>query len=78
MNNPNARAAALAGAIAIAAQWLTERYAHVALSDYWKAVITTGATVAILYVGKNGVKAALLRLLNGPKAAWTGTAPPTE
>ena len=74
MNHPNAFAAAFAGAVTIGAQWLVQRYAHAALSDYWKTALTSGATVAVLYVGKHGLKAAVGRLLNGPKTVWSGTA----
>lgn len=80
MNNPNTVAAAVASGAAIGAQWLVQRYAHVQLSDYWKAAVTSGATISVLYVGKHGVKSALARLWNGPKKIWTGTppsAPPT-
>jgi hypothetical protein len=72
MNHPNACAAFVASAATIGAQWLVQRYAHMALSDYWKMAITSGATVAVLYVGRAGVKGALGRLWNGPKTIWSG------
>ena len=76
MKNPNAFAALLAAAISVGVQWLVQRYAHVALSDYWKNAVTGGTIVAVLYVGSNGLKAAVWRLWHGPKTVWSGTAPP--
>lgn len=77
MQHPNTFAALFASAITLGAQWLVQRYAHVALSDYWKAAVTSGVTIAVLYVGKNGVKAALFRLVDGPRKAWAGSTPTT-
>jgi hypothetical protein len=76
MNHPNTFAAIVAGAVTIGVQWLVQRYAHVALSDYWKTAVTASAMAGVLYVGRNGVKAALLRLLSGPKKAWAGVPAP--
>lgn len=76
MSNPNATAATLAAAATTAAQWLVQRYAHVALNDYWKTVATSGVTVTVLYIGKHGLKAALARVWNGPRKVWTGQQPP--
>lgn len=76
MTNPNAFAAALSAAVTIGTQWLVQRYAHVALSDYWKTAVTSGVTVVVLYIGSHGVKAAAGRILNGPKTMWTGASPP--
>lgn len=74
MSHPNAFAAAAAGGFTIGVQWLVQRYAHAALSDYWKTVVDSGVTVSVLYVGKHGLKSALARLWNGPKAIWQGSA----
>lgn len=76
MNNPNTAAAVVSSGAAIGAQWLVQRYAHVELSDYWKAVTASGATITVLYIGKHGVKQALARLWNGPKKIWAGSTPP--
>lgn len=76
MNHPNAFAAAVAGLATISAQWLVQRYAHVALSDYWKTAVTSGTTVGVLYVGKHGLKAALVRILDGPRRVWNGQSQP--
>lgn len=76
MTNPNAFAAAASAGAAIGVQWLVQRYAHVALSDYWKAAVSSGATVTVLYVGKHGVKAALARVWSGPRKVWTGAQTP--
>jgi precorrin-3B methylase len=75
VKHPNTLAAVIAAAAAIGAQWLVQRYAHVALSDYWKTTVTSGVTVTVLYVGKAGVKAALVRVWNGPRRAWSGAGP---
>ena len=72
MKHPNTFAALVAGGITIGAQWLVQRYAHVQLTGYWKDAFTVGTTGAVLYVGKNGVKAALQRIWNGPRKAWSG------
>lgn len=75
MKNPNAIAASVAAALSIGLQWLVQRYGHVALSDYWKTAATSAFTVAVLYVGRNGVKQAVLRLVDGPRKAWSGSDP---
>lgn len=72
MSNPNATASTLAAGVAVAAQWLVQRYAHVSLDGYWQAVVTAAASTVVLYVGKHGVKTALARVWNGPRKAWTG------
>ena len=72
MQNPNATVAAVSAAITVAAQWLVQKYAHVALTGYWATAVTSGVTVAVLYVGKHGIKAALARLWAGPRKAWAG------
>lgn len=77
MQHPNTFAALFASAITLGIQWLVQRYAHVALSGYWKAAVTSGVTVSVLYVGKAGMKAALMRVWSGPKKAWSGAAQPT-
>jgi len=74
MKNPNAVAAAIGYGVSMGVQWLTQRYAHVGLSDYWKQTIDGGVTVAILYVGSAGLKNALQRLWAGPKKLWSGEA----
>ncbi len=76
MNHPNAFAAAVAGGSTIAAQWLIQRYAHASLSEYWKDAITAGVTVGVLWVGRNGLRAAFGRILNGPKKIWSGSPAP--
>jgi len=76
MKNPNAFVAMLVAALVVGVQWLVQRYTHVALNDYWKTAATSAATVSVLYVGRNGVKAALQRLWQGPKTLWAGSAPP--
>lgn len=72
MQHPNTFAALFASAITLGAQWLVQRYAHVALPGYWQDAVTSGVTVAVLYVGKAGVKAAIARVWNGPKKIWSG------
>ena len=76
--NPNAFAAAFAAGAAIVAQWLLQRYAHIALSSYWKSVVTAGAAAGALYVGKEGLRNALARLFSGPKKVWSGSTPPAS
>jgi hypothetical protein len=77
MKNPNAFFAALAAGISIGAQWLLQRYAHVALSDYWKQTLDASAAAGILWIGNDGLKSALQRLWNGPKNLWTGGSGPS-
>ncbi len=72
MKNPNAFTAALAAGATIGVQWLVQRYAHQQLSDYWKTTVTSTITVGALYVGKAGIKDALLRIWSGPKKLWSG------
>lgn len=78
MDHPNAFAALVASAVTVGAQWLVQRYAHEALSDYWKTALTSGVTVGVLYIGRNGLKAALARIWGGPKRIWTGASPPAK
>lgn len=75
MKHPNTVAALVALGISAGIQALLQRYGHVALTDYWSKTIDAAVTAVVLYVGKAGVKAALRRVWNGPKAAWTGQTP---
>jgi len=78
MKHPNTIAACVAYGISMGVQYLVARYAHLQLSDWWKQVVNGAAASAVLYVGKAGVKAALLRIWNGPKKVWTGTTAPAK
>lgn len=78
MNHPNAIAAFVAAQSAVAVQWLLERYAHRSLTDNWKAEVVADVTVAVLYVGRNGLKAALQRSLGAARALWNGPGTPAR
>jgi len=71
-SNPNAVASLVAGAACLGVQWLVQRYAHVALTGYWKTAVTGATITGTLYVGRDGLKGALGRLWNGPKKVWAG------
>ena len=43
MQNPNATVAAVSAAITVAAQWLVQKYAHVALTGYWATAVTSSS-----------------------------------
>lgn len=72
MKHPNTFAALVAYGATFATQWLVARYAHVQLSDGWKQTVDGGVTASVLWIGKEGVKAALQRVWNGPKKIWAG------
>jgi hypothetical protein len=72
VKHPNTFAAVVAGAFTGGTQWLLQRYGQVGLSPYWQQVLNGVVVAAVLYVGRDGIKAALVRLWNGPKTAWKG------
>jgi hypothetical protein len=74
-SNPNAIAAFVAGAFVAGVQWLVGRYAHLQVSKYWSDALTVAVTTVVLFVGRDGVKGALVRVWAGAKSSWTGTTP---
>lgn len=73
MKNPNAVAALAASQAALAAEQLLSKYLTASVGAFWEQEIMAAATVAVLYVGRHGIKAALGNAVETAKRVW---APP--
>lgn len=74
MKNPNANVAGLTFAVSEAVTFIAKHYTHLHLSNYWSQAITGALVYAVLFVGRDGIKGALARVLNGSKVVWSGQA----
>ena len=74
MSNPNAVAAAISGGVLILVNWILANYTHVHLSETASSAITAAASAMVLYVGRDGIKGAALRVWQGATKAWNGPA----
>lgn len=75
MQNPNAVAALAASQAAVAVEQLAARYLDASIGAFWEQEIMAAATIAVLYVGRHGVKAALAKVVASARAVW---APPAK
>lgn len=68
--------AALASSQAvIALEQLAAKYLDATVGPFWAQEITAAAVVAVLYIGRHGLKAALAKTVQTVKAVWA-PAPP--
>lgn len=78
MKHPNAFAALIAGAATAGIQWALARYLNTELDREWSQTINLGVTAAVLWVGREGIRGAIVRVWRGAKAVWAGTTPPAS
>lgn len=76
--NPNAIAALASSQIAIAGEQLLSRYLNAKLGAFWEQEIMAGVTIAVLYVGRDGVKGAFLKAVDLVKSMWAPAAPASK
>ena len=75
MKNPNAVAAVTASQAAIAVEQLLSTYLNASVGPFWSQEIMAAVVVAVLYIGRNGLKAALGKVVSVAKSTWTGPSP---
>lgn len=73
-NNPNAIAALATSQAALAVEAIVGRYLGAHLGPFWSQEAIAGATVVVLYVGRNGLRRALGKVAASLKSVWTGPA----
>lgn len=73
MQNPNALAALASSQAAVALEQLAENDLDVHVGTFWSKEIIAGGVVAVLYIGRHGLKAALGKVAATAKSIW---APP--
>lgn len=70
MKNPNAVAAILSSQAALAVEQLVSHYLNADVGPFWSQEIMAAFTGAVLYVGRDGLKAALLKIVDEAKSLW--------
>lgn len=76
MKNPNAIAVWVASHAVIAVEQLVQTYLHRQLPPYWATEATADVATVVLYVGRNGMKAAAGRVWQTVKHVVFGPAAP--
>lgn len=72
LTHPNAIATFIAGHMVISIQFVVQHYWHRSLGGYWEQELAADAGFVVLWVGKHGIKAGLLRLKSTAAGLWTG------
>lgn len=72
MQNPNAVAAVTASQAAIAVEQLLSQYLNASVGPFWAQEIMAAVVVAVLYIGRNGLKSALGKVAGAGKSVWVG------
>lgn len=70
--NPNALAALASSQAALAVEQLLAKYLDAHVGALWEQEIMAGLTVAVLYVGRHGLKAAFGKVASTLKRVWAG------
>lgn len=76
MENPNAVAALASSQAAVAVEQLVSSYLNAGVGPFWSQEIMAAVVVAVLYVGRHGLKAALGKVGTTGKSVWTGPKEP--
>jgi hypothetical protein len=71
--HPNTIAASLAGALGTLTAYLLKKYAALDITTVQTGAIATGYAAVILFIGRRGVKGAVLAVWNG---VWNGAPKP--
>lgn len=74
LKNPNAIAVWVASHAVIGVETLAQKYAHAKLGTFWEKETVADVSTVVLYVGRNGLKAAIDRAWQTVKSIWTGPA----
>jgi hypothetical protein len=70
-SHPNAKASTATTLLAAGALWLAKRYGYT-LSSEWSLIAAGFVISGVLFVGRRGVKGAVLALWNGVGTVWSG------
>ncbi len=76
MKNPNAVAAITTASLVIAGEQALFTYTSTNVSAFWQKAIEAAVVTIVLYVGRDGIKGALLDLWGKAKAVWNGPTQP--
>lgn len=71
LKNRNAVATLIATKLVEAVQAILTVYFHKTLPAFWQTELTSDFAVAVLYVGKDGIKGALVRVAALAKRVWS-------
>lgn len=71
MENPNAVAALVSSQAAVAVEQLGETYLNAHIGPFWSKEIIAAVTITVLYVGRHGIKAALVKVWATAKNLWS-------
>jgi hypothetical protein len=74
MKNPNAIAVWVASHVVIGVEALAQKYAGAKFGTFWEKEAVADVSTVVLYVGRNGLKAAVNRAWQTVKGIWTGPA----
>lgn len=69
--NPNAVAALASSQAALALEQLAGRYLDASVGSFWEQELMAGFTIAVLYIGRHGLKAALGKVAASLRAVWS-------
>jgi hypothetical protein len=72
MNNPNALAALMVSQAAVAAESFSSNYLNASVGPVWSREIVSAGVVAVLYVGREGLRKALVQVGGTVKRVWSG------
>lgn len=72
MSNPNAVAALASSQAAVAVEQLVNTYLNSSVGPFWSQEIMAAVVVVVLYIGRNGLKAALAKVKSSGVSIWTG------
>lgn len=70
MKNPNAVAALSSSQAVIAIEQLVSRYLNASVGAFWEQEIMAAATIIVLYIGRHGIRAAVLKVVSTVKSVW--------
>jgi hypothetical protein len=70
MQNPNAVTALVSSQAAVALEQLGEKYLDVRVGTFWSKEIMAVLIVCVLYIGRDGLKAALGKVVSTAKSIW--------
>lgn len=74
MKNPNAMATLTAGSLVLSLEQLGQDYVNVHLGPFWSKAVLVAVSTIVLYVGRDGLKGCLNRVVDVARAVWTGPA----
>lgn len=72
MENPNAVAALASSQAAVAAEQLLSKYLNASVGSFWSQEIMAAVVISVLYIGRNGLKAAFGKVVGAGKSIWVG------